>query len=428
MPGAVTIATNMAGRGTDIQLGGNTDMRVMEALEAAAEAGETVDPAEVRARIEAEVADAKKRALEAGGLYVLASERHESRRIDNQLRGRSGRQGDPGRTSFYLSLEDDLMRIFGSDRLDSMLGKLGMKEGEAIVHPWVNKALEKAQGKVEARNFEIRKNLLKFDDVMNDQRKAIFAQRREIMEAEDLAETARDMRHQVVEDLVAEHVPAKAYADQWDIEGLDAEVKRVFGADLPIQEWADEEGVDDEVIRERLTEATDKIMEEKLARYGAETMRMAEKQVLLQTIDQNWREHLVTLDHLRSVVGFRGYAQRDPLNEYKTEAFQLFEALLNKLRLEVTRMLAHIQVMTPEEQQAMIARLQAQAAEIQRQAAGAAEPAADAPAQPALAVATGGVFAAGVDPADPATWSRSGRNDPCPCGSGQKYKHCHGKV
>jgi preprotein translocase subunit SecA len=430
-PAAVTIATNMAGRGTDIQLGGNVDMRVMEELEAAVAAGTEVDPAALRAQVEGEVAEAKKRAIGAGGLYVLATERHESRRIDNQLRGRSGRQGDPGRTSFYLSLEDDLMRIFGSERLDGMLGKLGMKEGESNIHPWVNKALEKAQGKVEARNFDIRKNLLKFDDVMNDQRKAIFAQRREIMEAQDLADIARDMRHQVIEDLVVEHVPAKAYADQWDIEGLGAEVTRVFGVDLPVAAWADEEGVDDEAIRERLTEETDRIMAAKAARYGPDTMRMVEKQVLLQTIDQNWRDHLVTLDHLRSVVGFRGYAQRDPLNEYKSEAFQLFETLLNKLRLEVTRMLAHVQVMTPEEQQAMVTRLQAQARAAQAAAEGQATPVlagAPADAERAPAMAAAGGFAAGVDPAEPDTWSRSGRNDPCPCGSGKKFKHCHGKV
>jgi preprotein translocase subunit SecA len=436
-PGAVTIATNMAGRGTDIQLGGNVEMRVVEALEAAEKDGQHIEPATIRARVEAEVAEAKARVIAAGGLYVLATERHESRRIDNQLRGRSGRQGDPGRTNFYLSLEDDLMRIFGSDRLDSMLGKLGMKEGEAIVHPWVNKALEKAQGKVEARNFDIRKNLLKFDDVMNDQRKAIFAQRREIMEAADLSDVTRDMRHQVVEDIVAEYVPARAYADQWDIEGLTKRVKDKFGLDLPLQEWADEEGVDDEVIRERLTAEADKLMAAKAARYGAETMRMIEKQVLLQTIDQNWREHLVTLDHLRSVIGFRGYAQRDPLNEYKSEAFQLFEALLNKLRAEVTRMLAHVQVMTPEEQQAMIADMQARAraaqAQAQAQAGGSEAAVAPAPRAPAMATATAAApvpLPAGsrVDPDDPETWAHSGRNDPCPCGSGKKYKHCHGRL
>jgi preprotein translocase subunit SecA len=431
-PGAVTIATNMAGRGTDIQLGGNVEMRVIEALEAAEKEGGHVDPAAARTEVEAEVAEAKSRVIAAGGLYVLATERHESRRIDNQLRGRSGRQGDPGRTNFYLSLEDDLMRIFGSDRLDSMLGKLGMKEGEAIIHPWVNKALEKAQGKVEARNFDIRKNLLKFDDVMNDQRKAIFAQRREIMEAADLSEVTRDMRHQVVEDIVAEYVPARAYADQWDIEGLTERVKTKFGLDLPLQDWADEEGVDDEVIRERLTAEADKMMAAKAARYGTETMRMIEKQVLLQTIDQNWRDHLVTLDHLRSVVGFRGYAQRDPLNEYKSEAFQLFEALLNKLRAEVTRMLAHVQVMTPEEQQAMIADMQARAKAAQATAqpvAGAPQAATTARA-PAMAAATAAPLPAGsrVDPDDPETWAHSGRNDACPCGSGKKYKHCHGRL
>ena len=316
--------------------------------------------------------------LAAGGLYVLASERHESRRIDNQLRGRSGRQGDPGRTNFYLSLEDDLMRIFGSDRLDSMLGKLGMKEGEAIVHPWVNKALEKAQGKVEARNFDIRKNLLKFDDVMNDQRKAVFAQRREIMEAEDVAEVARDMRHQVVDDLVAEHVPPKAYADQWDIDGLAGEVKAVFGAELPLQPGPTRRASTTRRSASACSRATDELMAGKVARYGVETMRQVEKQVLLQTIDANWREHLVTLDHLRSVVGFRGYAQRDPLNEYKSEAFTLFETLLNRLRTEVTRMLAHVQIMTQEEQQAMMAALQSRAAETA---------AARAPAQPAPAPA-----------------------------------------
>ncbi|MBB5220720.1 preprotein translocase subunit SecA [Amaricoccus macauensis] len=433
--GAVTIATNMAGRGTDIQLGGNVDMRVVSELERAEKEGRQADPAAVRERIETEVAAEKARVLDAGGLYVLATERHESRRIDNQLRGRSGRQGDPGRTNFYLSLEDDLMRIFGSDRLDSMLSKLGMKEGEAIIHPWVNKALEKAQGKVEARNFEIRKNLLKYDDVMNDQRKAIFAQRREIMESQDLSEVTGDMRRQVVDDLVAEHVPARAYADQWDIDGLTTRGREIFGLDLPFREWADEEGVDDTDIRERTNEAVDRLMAEKEARYGEPTMRAVEKQVLLQTIDQNWREHLVTLEHLRSVVGFRGYAQRDPLNEYKSEGFQLFEGLLNRLRSEVTRLLAHVQVMTQDEQQAMIAEMQARAqaqAEAQATVQQGALAAAQASVQNRVPEMAGGAaaptYAPGIDPADPGTWGASGRNDPCPCGSGKKYKHCHGRV
>jgi preprotein translocase subunit SecA len=427
VPGAVTIATNMAGRGTDIQLGGNVDMRVMGELEAADREERSADPAELRSRIAAEVATAKAKVLEAGGLYVLATERHESRRIDNQLRGRSGRQGDPGRTNFYLSLEDDLMRIFGSERLDSMLGKLGMKDGEAIIHPWVNKALEKAQGKVEARNFDIRKNLLKYDDVMNDQRKAIFGQRREIMESSDLSDVVTDMRHQVVEDLVALHVPPKAYADQWDVEGLAAETRTIFGLALPVSDWAAEEGVDDETIRDRLQRAADEQMAGKAARYGPDTMRAIEKQVLLQTIDTNWREHLMTLDHLRSVVGFRGYAQRDPLNEYKSEAFQLFDGLLTKLRSDVTRMLAHVQVMTPEEQQAMMAEMQARAQAQQAALAGAR--AVEPVREPAMAGAGAAVATASrVDPADPGTWGASGRNDPCPCGSGKKYKHCHGRV
>ena len=317
-----------------------------------------------------------------------------------------------------------------------MLGKLGMKEGEAIVHPWVNKALEKAQGKVEARNFDIRKNLLKYDDVMNDQRKAVFAQRREIMEAQDLSDVVSDMRHQVVDDLVAEHVPAKAYADQWDIEGLTGQVRHVFGLDLPIPAWAEEEGVDDGDIRERLLAAADEQMAQKAARYGAETMRAIEKQVLLQTIDTNWREHLVTLDHLRSVVGFRGYAQRDPLNEYKSEGFALFESLLNRLRLEVSRMLAHVQVMTVEEQQAMQqalidaqARAQATESAAARPPVRAVTPSPEPARIPAMAgAAAAPALAAGVDPADPGTWGMSGRNDPCPCGSGKKYKHCHGRV
>ncbi len=412
VPGAVTIATNMAGRGTDIQLGGNMEAEIQKQIDAA---GEDADPVAIRARVEAQIAEAKQKAIEAGGLFVLATERHESRRIDNQLRGRSGRQGDPGKTLFYVSLEDDLMRIFGSDRLDSMLKRLGMEEGEAIVHPWINKALEKAQKKVEARNFDIRKNLLKFDDVMNDQRKTIFEQRREIMEDNDLSEVVKDMRDQVIDDLVAEHIPAKAYADQWTAEALYAEVIRIFDLDLPIIAWAEEEGVDDEVFRERLVSEADKAMAKKVAQYGPDAMRQVEKQVLLQTIDQNWRDHLLTLEHLRSVVGFRGYAQRDPLNEYKTEGFTLFENLLNRLRIDVTRQLAHIKLMTEEEQRALIEQLQAQQAQA----------AAGAVAEGATALAGA---ATGEDDEMPAEWASTGRNEPCPCGSGSKFKHCHGRA
>ena len=411
VPGAVTIATNMAGRGTDIQLGGNVDRLVNDALEAA---GEHADAAGIRRNMESQVAQAKKKALEAGGLYVLATERHESRRIDNQLRGRSGRQGDPGRTSFFLSLEDDLMRIFNSGSLDKMLGRLGMSEGEAIIHPWVNKALEKAQAKVESRNFDIRKNLLKFDDVMNQQRKAIFGQRREIMEADDLSDVVGEMRHDVIEDIVAVHMPERAYAEQRNLDGLHADVLKHFNIELPVKAWAAEEGADDTTLRQKLGDATDKIMDDKVIRYGADTMRNVEKQLLLQSIDQHWREHLLTLEHLRSVIGFRGYAQRDPLNEYKNEAFSLFERLLSHLRVSVTDKLSRVQIMTAEEQQAMVAQMQA----LQAQQAAIAAP----PVAPAMAAAAPPL------PIDqlPKGWEHTPRNANCPCGSGKKFKHCHG--
>jgi preprotein translocase subunit SecA len=408
--GAVTIATNMAGRGTDIQLGGNVEMKVLEAITA----DPHLHPDEVRARIEAEHAEEKARVLAAGGLYVLGTERHESRRIDNQLRGRSGRQGDPGRSSFFLSLEDDLMRIFGSERLESVLSKLGMKEGEAIVHPWVNKSLERAQAKVEGRNFDIRKQLLKFDDVMNDQRKAIFAQRLEIMQAEDLSEIVQDMRYQVIDDLVEDFMPSKSYPEQWNTEGLYAAAIEKLGLNVPLIDWAREEGVDQDVIRERLEKASDELMDGKLAAFGPENMRSIEKQLLLQTIDGKWRDHLLRLEHLRSVVGFRGYAQRDPLSEYKTEAFTLFENMLESLRAEVTQRLALIRPISAEEQQAMVEQYMAQ----QRAAAAEAETAAPQP-EPAVVQA-----AAEPDPA----WANISRNDPCPCGSGEKYKHCHGRL
>ncbi len=447
--GAVTIATNMAGRGTDIKLGGNLDFQIMEAIAADPEA----DPEAIRQRIEAEHEKDEQAVKDAGGLFVLATERHESRRIDNQLRGRSGRQGDPGKSSFFLSLEDDLMRIFGSERLDKVLSSLGMKEGEAIIHPWVNKSLERAQAKVEGRNFDIRKQLLKFDDVMNDQRKVIFAQRREIMEAEDLSEIAQDMRHQVIDDMVDAYAPPKAYADQWDVQGLYGAVLEKLGLDQPVMVWAEEDGVDQEVLRERLEKASDELMAEKAEAFGPDTMRQIEKQVLLQTIDGKWREHLLTLEHLRSVVGFRGYAQRDPLNEYKTEAFQLFEGLLDGLREEVTQKLSQVRPMTEDEQKAMMQQIMAQ----QEQAGGGVVPA-DGPAPPpakadqkpaprpveaapvAAAAAAGSDGApaqpaaaptpliAGFDETDQSTWGNPGRNDPCPCGSGRKFKHCHGRI
>lgn len=409
---AITIATNMAGRGTDIQLGGNVEMKVFEALSADPDA----DPEAVRAQIEAEHAEEKQKVLDAGGLYVLATERHESRRIDNQLRGRSGRQGDPGRSLFFLSLEDDLMRIFGSERLEKVLAGLGMKEGEAIVHPWVNKSLEKAQAKVEGRNFDIRKQLLKFDDVMNEQRKVIFSQRREIMESDDLNEIVTDMRHEVIDDLVDHHIPAKTYADQWDVEGLYVALMEKLNLDVPVVAWADEEGVDDGDIRERLYEASDKMMAEKAEEFGTDTMRQVEKHFLLNTIDRRWKEHLLTLEHLRSVIGFRGYAQRDPLSEYKNEAFQLFQSLLDGLREDVTQELAKARPISDEQRQELMRQLMAQQAAVQEPAVEIPEPE-NAPSEPV----------AGFDENDPSTWGNPGRNAPCPCGSGKKFKHCHGR-
>ena len=409
--GAVTIATNMAGRGTDIKLGGNVEFKIMEAIAAQPEA----DPEAIRRRIEEEHKADEEAVKAAGGLFVLATERHESRRIDNQLRGRSGRQGDPGTSAFFLSLEDDLMRIFGSERLEKVLSTLGMKEGEAIIHPWVNKSLERAQAKVEARNFDIRKQLLKFDDVMNEQRKVIFKQRLDIMKAADLSEIVSDMRAEVIDDLVDEYMPPKTYADQWNIEGLYAAVLEKMNMDLPVIDWAAEEGVGDEEIIERLDKAADEMMAAKAAQFGPDTMRMIEKQVLLQTIDSKWREHLLTLEHLRSVVGFRGYAQRDPLNEYKNEAFQLFESMLNSLRADVTQKLAQIRPMTETEQQSLMRELEQQRAAMM------------AGVQPETPEQTPEDAAPGFVESDPTTWGNPGRNEQCPCGSGKKFKHCHGR-
>ncbi|MFB0952652.1 MAG: SEC-C metal-binding domain-containing protein, partial [Rhodospirillales bacterium] len=422
-PGGVTIATNMAGRGTDIQLGGNFDMRLAE--EVKVEPG-TDAYEKASAKLAEEIQRDRELVLEAGGLFVLGTERHESRRIDNQLRGRSGRQGDPGTSKFYLSLKDDLMRIFGSERIDGMLQKLGLQEGEAIVHPWVNKALEKAQSKVEARNFEIRKNLLKFDDVMNDQRKVIYEQRRELMAAENVAEDIADMRQQVVSDMVSTSIPEKAYADQWDTELLHDEVQRVFGLDVPVQEWAKEEGIADEEIRERLTDVTDRMMAEKAANVGPDVMRMVEKSLLLQLLDQNWKEHLLTLDHLRQGIGLRAYAQRDPLNEYKREAFDLFEEMLEGLRDRVTTVLAFVQFEAEPEPDAF-ARLQQQMTETRTDPAlqGSADNSEGASDN---ATVTNRQAQGALNPDDPSTWGRVPRNAPCPCGSGKKYKHCHGKA
>ena len=383
VPGAVTIATNMAGRGTDIQLGGNLEMRL------AAEGDKLTD--KKRDAITEEVATLKAQALEAGGLYVMGTERHESRRIDNQLRGRTGRQGDPGASKFFLSLQDDLMRIFGSEKLDGMLQKLGLDEGEAITHNWINKAVEKAQSKVEAHNFEIRKQLLRFDDVMNDQRQVIFAQRRDIMEAAEVRDTVTDMRHDVIESIIDEAIPQGSFVEQWDADKFRADCAQFLGLDIPASEWFNEDGIAEIELSDRLRETSDKYMAEKAVRFGPDVMRLAEKSLLLQVLDQQWKEHLLGLDQLRQGIGLRAYAQKDPLNEYKKEAFGMFEDMLERLRRTVTLALSHVEVRQPE-----------------------AEPAAKPAARPAAKPA-----------AQP---TKVGRNEPCPCGSGKKFKHCHGAL
>jgi preprotein translocase subunit SecA len=430
-PGNVTIATNMAGRGTDIQLGGNLEMRLRTDLA-------PIEDAAVRegqaAAIRDEIATAHVEVVEAGGLFVVGSERHESRRIDNQLRGRSGRQGDPGASKFFVSLEDDLMRIFGSERMDSMLQRLGLKEGEAIIHRWVNKALEKAQQKVEARNYDIRKQLLKFDDVMNDQRKVVYEQRKEIMSARDVAETIADMRGETIDEMVGRAIPPNSLAEQWDIPGLHAECLRLLALDLPLAEWAKEEGVGGDEIGERIRVAADRKVAEKSANYGPELMRMAEKSLLLQLLDQTWKDHLLSLDHLRQGINLRAYGQRDPLNEYKREAFELFEAMLANLRQHVTSVLSHVELrVQPAPMLAMAGGEPEEAMAEEARATGTTgRPAAARPRalrRNGAGSGNGADRSAGPRPAAPAApWARTPRNAPCPCGSGKKYKHCHGRV
>ncbi len=435
VPGAITIATNMAGRGTDIKLGGSPDLRVAkETAEIEDEAEKAKRAEETRAEIEkframvlaaeetVEIEPAKgskpaKTVTKPGGLYIIGSERHESRRIDNQLRGRGGRQGDPGRSKFFLSLDDDLMRIFGSDRLESMLTKLGLKDGEAIIHPWINKALEKAQQKVEARNFDIRKNLLKYDDVQNDQRKVIFDQRVSLMKSEDVADTVANMRHSYIEDVVAKHIPENAYAEQWDTAGLKEELTRVLGIELPVDEWAKEEGIAEDELLTRIENRVDEHMAAKSAQWGPEVMRYVEKTLLLQTLDQLWREHLIMLEHLRQVIGLRGYGQRDPLQEYKSEGFQLFEAMIAHMREAVTGQLMRVEIVPPDEPPPEMA-IEAHKFDPNT-------------GEDEVARAGGSLALAGPaierDPNNPATWGKVGRNESCPCGSGKKYKHCHGR-
>ena len=426
IPGAVTIATNMAGRGTDIQLGGSVDIRLARWRDEQRGLGIEPDAEAQNARreaIEAEIADLKEKALAAGGLYVLGTERHESRRIDNQLRGRTGRQGDPGRSKFFLSCEDDLLRIFAGDRLDSIMRTFGVQEGEAITHKWLNGAIATAQKRVEQRNYEIRKNLLKYDDVMNDQRKAVFEQRQEFMEAESLTDVIAEMRNDTIEDMVNRHLPPKAYAEQWDVDGLQERALELLGLDLPIKEWAAEEGIANDEILERLTEAANARAAAREASMPADQMRRLEKSFLLQIIDLQWREHLMHLDHLRNVIGLRGYGQRDPLNEYKTEAFSLFEKLLVDLRQTVTRwvMTVEINFAPPEPEPLPAGRL----TEVHLDPL-TGENAAVAGALPA-GMARDQREALPISSL-PAGWEQTGRNAPCPCGSGKKFKHCHGAL
>ncbi|MGV8855736.1 MAG: preprotein translocase subunit SecA [Devosia sp.] len=430
LPGAITIATNMAGRGTDIQLGGNLEMRIEKEASGLEGAEREAKIAEIKRTI----AEDKAKALAAGGLMVIGTERHESRRIDNQLRGRSGRQGDPGHSAFFLSLQDDLMRIFPVDSMDSMLGKLGLEQGESITHPWVSKAIERAQGKVEARNFDIRKNILKYDDVMNDQRKVIFEQRLEMMDAEDINEIVVDMRHDVIENIVAKAIPPRSYPEQWKAEQLQAAAKTYLNIDVPVTEWAAEEGIDIEIVTQRMIAAADAQVAEKEARTIAAmeaagstnpaVMRQVEKSIVLQSIDGLWREHLVTLDHLSKVVGWRGIAQRDPLSEYKQEAYELFQSLLENLRELVTTQLSHVELQPrpvtpplPDLSGLHETHIDPLTGEN------------DADGGDTIADSLG---ATGSDPSlrpiDPKLLVGVARNAPCPCGSGKKFKHCHGQL
>jgi preprotein translocase subunit SecA len=422
-PGAVTIATNMAGRGTDIKLGGNVDMIIATQLANMPEGPER----EARIRdITAEVEANKQVVLAAGGLFVIGTERHESRRIDNQLRGRSGRQGDPGRSRFYLALDDDLMRIFGSERLEGMLEKLGLKDGEAIIHPWINKALEKAQQKVEARNFDMRKNILKFDNVMNDQRKVIFEQRIGLMRGEEVKETIDDMRRDTVAELVAKHIPENAYAEQWDATGLRERLRDAVAIDFPTDEWAKEEGIADEEIKERVTTTVDTFYGKKRETYTLEVMDQVEKSILLRTLDKLWREHIITIDHLRQVIYLRSYGQRDPLNEYKTEAFNLFQALVGSLKEQVTAQLMRVEIQFQQEGDDLLPN-EDELPDMEAHhidATTGEDDAAPVLAKPAAKKAA--AKAPKFNPKKPDTWGKVGRNDMCPCGSGKRYKHCHG--
>jgi preprotein translocase subunit SecA len=426
VPGAVTIATNMAGRGTDIQLGGNIEMKLAKWRQD--ERAKGVEPSiedefAMKATFEANIVDKRNEALAAGGLFVLGTERHESRRIDNQLRGRTGRQGDPGHSKFFLSCEDDLLRIFAGDRLDSIMRTFGVQEGEAITHKWLNSAIATAQKRVEQRNYEMRKNLLKYDDVVNDQRKAVFEQRQEFLESNDLSEMVTEFRQETVTDLVTRHLPPKAYAEQWDVEGLDERIRAIVGLELPLKDWAAEDGVTPEDIEGRIREAADIRAAERLEAIGPEQMRDLEKQFLLQMIDMQWREHLTHLDHLRAVIGLRGYGQRDPLNEYKTEAFSLFERLLVDLRQNVTRWLMTVEFRyeaPPELEQPPFEEVHLNPMTGENEAGRLSLAARESMSPDERAGLLFGAL--------PQGWEKTPRNSPCPCGSDRKFKHCHGAL
>tara|TARA_Y100001934_G_scaffold283321_1_gene402170 strand:+ start:183 stop:2987 length:2805 start_codon:yes stop_codon:yes gene_type:complete len=449
--GAVTIATNMAGRGTDIQLGGNAEFRIQDELK---DFDSQEEHSKLTNELKNEIFKEREKVIQAGGLMIIGSERHEARRIDNQLRGRSGRQGDPGMTSFFLSLEDDLMRRFGSERMDGMLGKLGLKKDEAIIHPWINKAIETAQKKVESMHYEVRKNLLKFDDVMNDQRKVVYEQRKDLMRANDVSETIQEMRHDVVEDIVDDYIPEKSYPDQWDMKGMSSAVLEKLNLRLDLQEWADEEGIDEEEFLSRLSDHSDRMIASKVAVYGTEIWRMAEKSLLLQILDQSWKEHLLALDHLRQGIGLRAYGQRDPLNEYRAEAFEMFEVTLEQLRGEITQLLAHVELKENEDGGLKAQRPPQGISEIHNDPKEMTDPYNDEEDNTSTSERVEKGFMQtsneGVekernsngnnkpsstrlrkenfDPSDPSTWGRVGRNEKCPCGSQKKFKHCCGNL
>jgi preprotein translocase subunit SecA len=426
--GAVTIATNMAGRGTDIKLGGNAEMRFAQEIPADATAEQR---AALESKINDEIAKDKEIVLAAGGLYVIGTERHESRRIDNQLRGRSGRQGDPGASSFFLSTQDDLMRIFSPEALENVLSSkaIGLKDGEALTHPWLSKALEKAQTRVEQQNYEIRKNLLKYDNVMNDQRKQIYEDRHEIMNAENITEMVTDMRHNLISEMVGKFIPENAYAEQWDVAGLKADAQAFLNLNLPIEDWAKEEGIANEEIEERLLKASDDLMAAKRVRAGDKFFDHIEKSFALRLLDQSWKEHLLSLDHVRQGINLRAFAQRDPLNEYKSEAFSLFNIMTERLRNMIVQNLSVLEINIDEQ---TFSQMEAQKraeeerlAKLTRQ-----DPALDAGNAVSDESSSRPIpFRKRYVQDDPSTWMGNvPRNADCPCGSGKKFKYCHGKI